>query len=88
MFQKGQIRKSTFDIFNDDQRENENGTHWMNASDFKHKNHMTREALDEITKQIQGSNQFKKGKRGPCQREVKYQLMVLLDLLGQENQSN
>ena len=85
---KRTTRKSAFDIFDDDLRENEDGTHWMNESDFKHKYRMTREALDEITKKIQDSDQFKKGKRGPRQREVKHQLMVLLDFLGQESQSN
>jgi hypothetical protein len=82
-------RKSKLEnIFEDDLRESEDGSHWMNNMDFKRKYRCSRESLDKITDKIKGHDVFKPGKRGPKQMPVKYQLMTLLHFLGNEAESN
>ena len=82
------IRKSESRVFEDDLRVNEDGTHWLNDREFKHKYRMSRDMLDPVTKEIEGHDIFKKGKRGARQRPVKHQLMILLQFLGKEGESN
>ena len=81
-------RKSGMNIFEHDLHEEEDGTHWMNDSDFKKKYRMSREMLDKITKEIEGHDVFKRGKRGARQRPVKHQLMIFLHFVGKEGESN
>ncbi len=42
-------------------------------------------SLDAITKMIEDHDVFKKGKRGPIQMPVKYQLMVFSNFIGHES---
>ena len=86
---RGTYRKSTLQgIFDDDLRVSEDGTHWLSDNEFKRKYRVSREVLDKITAIIESNDVFKKGKRGRSQMPVKHQLMVLLQFLGKEGESN
>ena len=74
---RGTYRKSTL-----------HGTHWLSDDEFKRKYRVSREVLDKITAIIESIDAFKKGKRGRSQMPVKHQLMVLLQFLGKEGESN
>eukprot|EP00804_Cyclotella_cryptica_P018902 CCRYP_006432-RA/>CCRYP_006432-RA protein AED:0.22 eAED:0.22 QI:0/-1/0/1/-1/1/1/0/257 len=87
-FKARKHRKSTLqNIFEDDLRECEDDTHWMNDVEFK-KYRCSRLVLDKIVQKIETSDVFKRGTRGPAQMSVKYQLMLLLHFLGKEGESN
>ena len=81
-------RKSEMNIFENDLNVQEDGLHWMNESDFKKKYRMSRDMLDKVTDIIKDHDVFKRGKRGPKQMEVKHQLMVWLNFIGKEGESN
>ena len=82
-------RKSSLQsIFEDDLRECEDDTHWMNDVEFKRKYRCSRPVLDKIVQKIETSDVFKRGARGPAQAPVKHQLMLLLHFLGKEGESN
>ena len=82
-------RKSALqNIFEDDLRECEDDTHWMNDVEFKRKYRFSRPLLDKIVQTIETSDAFKRGARGPAQTPVKHQLMLLLHFLGKEGESN
>jgi hypothetical protein len=74
--------------FEDDLHVNEDGSHWLNDAEFKRKYRCTRATLDKITTTIEDNPVFAGGSRGTKQIPVKHQLMVLLQFLGQESQTN
>jgi hypothetical protein len=74
--------------FEDDLRVNEDGSHWLNESEFKKKYRCTRATLDKITAAIENNPVFAEGSRGTKQIPVKHQLMVLLQFLGQDSENN
>jgi len=55
---------------------------------LRKKYRMSRRLLDEVTKRIQDNDVFTEQNKGPNQREVKHQLMVLLQFLGKEGECN
>ena len=85
---RGSYRKSAvYKILEDDLHVSLDGTHWMNDYDeFKRKYPL--DILDKIIAVIETNDVFKKGTHGPCQMPVKHQLMVLLQFLGKEGESN
>jgi len=85
---KRTCRKSSMNIFENDLHEQEDGLQWMNDSDFKKKYRMSRDMLDQVTDLIKDNDVFKRGKRGPKQMKVKHQLMVWLNFVGKEGESN
>ena len=88
-FKTRKQRKSGLqNIFEDDLRECEDDTHWMNDVEFKRKYRCSRSVLDKIVQKIETNDVFKRGTRGPAQMSVKHQLMLLLHFLGKEGESN
>ena len=87
-FLKRQCRKSTTQQFEEDLLVNEDGSQWLNDSEFKMKYRMSRETLDKVTAAIENNEVFAAGTRGPKQLPVKHQLMVLLQFLGKEGETN
>ncbi len=81
-------RKSVSETFEDGLRVNEDGSHWLNDSEFKKKYRCTRATLDKITAAIENNPVFAEGSRGSKQIPVKHQLMILLQFLGQESENN
>ncbi|EJK67066.1 hypothetical protein THAOC_11944 [Thalassiosira oceanica] len=82
------IRKPSTNVFEEDLRVEEDGTHWMNDNEFLNKYRMDRETLDAVTEMIEDHPVFKRGRRGRRQRPVKHQLMTLLHFLGKEGETN
>ena len=74
-------------IFEEDLEINEDGTEWLNDREFKNKYRCSRDAIYAITEKIQGHEVFARGKRGPAQMPVIYQLMTLLHFLGGYSES-
>ena len=87
-FQERTCRKSSTNMFEHDLCESDNGTMWLNDDEFKIKYRMSREMLDFVCKDIKDCEVFEKRPRGPVQCPVKYQLMILLHVLGQEGHNN
>ncbi len=74
--------------FEEDLLEKKDGSQWLNDSEFKRKYRMSRQTLDKVTAAIENNEVFVSGTRGPNQLPVKHQLMVLLQLLGKEGETN
>ena len=81
-FQERTCRKSSTNMFEYDLCKSDNGTMWLNDDEFKIKYRMSREMLDFVCNEIKDCEVFEKRPRGPAQRPVKHQLMVLLHFLG------
>ena len=75
-------------VFEVDLRCEEDSTHWLNDREFKAKYRCSREALFRICEVIETHNIFKRGKRGPAQMAVVYQLMTLMHYFGNNGESN
>ena len=78
-------RKSDLRIFEQDLEILPDNTHWLCETESLKKCRVTCAQLDSITDLIAGYSGFKRGKRGPKQMPVKYQLMVCLHFIGHES---
>jgi hypothetical protein len=76
--------------FEEDLHDTEDGSHWLNDDEFKRKYRVTCQTLDKnkITAVIEDNDVFSEGPRGPKQIPIKHQLMVLLQFLGKEGETN
>jgi hypothetical protein len=81
-------RKSSSKEFEEDLHVNEDGSHWLNDAVFKRNFQVSWKALDKITAAIQNNKFFSEGARGPKRIHVKHQIMVLLQFLGKEGETN
>ena len=61
---------------------------WLSDDEFKIKYRMSREMLDFVCNDFKDCEVFEKRPRGPAQRPVKHQLMILLHFLGQEGHND
>ena len=75
-------------MFEVDLRTEEDSTYWLNDREFKMKYRCSRGALFRISEAIENQKIFKRGKRGPAQMAVVYQLMTLMHYFGNNGESN
>ncbi|KAL7461577.1 hypothetical protein ACHAXS_001997, partial [Conticribra weissflogii] len=61
---------------------------WLSDDKLKTKYHCSCRSLYAITEMIKYHNIFKKGRQGPQQTPVEFQLMVLLSFIGHESQTD
>ena len=85
---KRHSRKSLLKQFKKDLCVNEDGSHWLNDAEFKRKYRVSRMTLDRRTTAIEHKEVFAEGARGPNLISVKHQVMVLLQFLGKEGETN
>ena len=74
--------------FEEDLKVKDDGSQWLNDSEFKRKYRMSRQTLDKVTAAIENNDVFVSGTRGPIQLPIKHQLMILLQFLGKEGETN
>jgi hypothetical protein len=61
-------------VFCDDLRECDDGSHWINDAELIMKDRVSCLVLDKIVAKLENNDVFKRGTRGPVQIPVKHQV--------------
>ena len=77
------IRKYSRHIFEHD-LDGDGDAPWLNEVEFMNKYRTSRDGLEHLTNLLKHAPIFKRGKRGPKQLLIKYQVMIWLHFFGHE----